>query len=94
VSGVHYQLAGQCREVVSKARAKISMVKAKARARAQRTREGDKDRLRDTCRLTTGEGSGRFMTSMLTITCVDFGTSSRNCRLGVVRLIFCLQPHR
>jgi hypothetical protein len=59
----NYLLAGyQCREIVPKARANMMMVKAKARARAQGTREGDKDRLKDTCRLSAGEGSGRFMT--------------------------------
>jgi hypothetical protein len=36
------------------------MAKAKARARKQGTREGDRSIL--TCRLTAGEGSGRFMT--------------------------------
>jgi hypothetical protein len=37
------------------------MAKAKARARKQRTKEGDRSML--TCRLTPGEGSGRFMTA-------------------------------
>jgi hypothetical protein len=41
------------------------MAKARAKARAQGTREGDKDRLRETCRLTAGGGSGRFITAVM-----------------------------
>jgi hypothetical protein len=40
----------------------MRMTRAKARARAQWTIQGDMDRFMETCMLTVGEGSGRFIT--------------------------------